>query len=93
MTLIKQLQACKFSLQEIRQIFNSPGGEKAAAVADVMEQVTTDLDRLKKLIQENLASASAANQPALRLAAAAALQKATGLCCLLVTVMQDTPIL
>ena len=93
MTLIKQLQACKFSLQEIRQIFNSPGGEKAAAVADVMEQVTTDLDRLKKLIQENLASASAANQPALRLAAAAALQKATGLCSLLVTVMQDTPIL
>ena len=93
MTLIKQFQARKLSLQEIRQILNSPGGQKEISVVEVMEQVTSDLERLKKLIQETRSSASPADQPAVRVVATEALQRATGLCSLLVTLLQDMPLL
>jgi DNA-binding transcriptional MerR regulator len=91
--LIKQLQGRKFSLQEIRQVLNSPGGRKAGSAVELMEQVTTDLDRLQGLIQETRSSSYATDQPVLRAVATAALQKATGLCSLLVTLLQDIPVL
>lgn len=93
MTLIKQFQARKLSLQEIRQILNSPGGQKATSVVEVMEQVTIDLERLQNLIQKTRPSTSQADQPAVRVVATEALQKATGLCSLLVTLLQDMPLL
>ena len=91
--LIKQLQARKFSLQEIRQILNSPHGQKATSAVEILEQVMIDLDRLQNLIQKTRSSTSTADQPAMRVVAAEALQKATGLCSLLVTFLQDMPLL
>ena len=93
MTLIKTFQARKLSLQEIRQIFNSPGGQKDTSAVEVMERVALDLERLQKLIQETRSSASPADQPAVRIVATEALQKATGLCSLLVTLLQDIPLI
>ena len=93
MALIKQLQARKFSLQEIGQILNSPNGQKATSTVEILEQVTIDLDRLQNLIQKTRSSTSSADQPAMRVVATEALQKATGLCSLLVTFLQDMPLL
>ena len=93
MTLIKQFQARKLSLQEIREILNSPGSQKATSVVEVMAQVTSNVERLQKLIQETRSSASPADQPAARVVATEALQRATGLCSLLVTLLQEMPIL
>jgi len=93
MTLIKTFQARKLSLQEIGQILNSPGGQKDTSVVEVMERVALDLERLQKLIQETRSSASPADQPAVRIVATEALQKATGLCSLLVTLLQDIPLI
>jgi DNA-binding transcriptional MerR regulator len=91
MALIKQLQARKFSLQEIRQILNSPNGQKATPAVEILEQVMIDLDRLQKLIQQTCSSTSTADRPAMRVVVTEALQKATGLCSLLVTFLQDMP--
>ncbi len=91
MSLIKTFQARKLSLQEIRQILNSSGGQKDTSAVEVMERVALDLERLQKVIHETRSSASPSDQPAVRLVATEALQKATGLCSLLVTVLQDMP--
>jgi len=91
--LIKQLQGRKFSLQEIRRVLQSPGGRKAVSAVELMEQVTTDLNRLQSLIQKTRSPAYATDQPALRAVATEALQKATGLCSLLVALLQDIPVL
>jgi DNA-binding transcriptional MerR regulator len=91
--LIKQLQATKFSLQEIRQILEANGRQGARCAVKAMERVASDLEKLRNLIQETRSTALATNQPAMRLAAAEALQKATALCSLLVTLLQDIPLL
>ena len=93
MALIKQLQARKFSLQEIGQVLNSPNEQKATSAAEILEQVMIDLDRLQNLIQKTRSSVSSADQSAMRVVATEALQKATGLCSLLVTFLQDMPLL
>jgi MerR family copper efflux transcriptional regulator len=91
--LIKQLQARKFSLQEIRQILDSNSRENAPSAVEAMERVASDLEKLRNLIQETRSAALATSQPAMRLVAAEALQKATALCSLLVTLLQDMPLL
>jgi len=87
LALIKQLQARKFSLQEIRQVLDS--GTKGVSVSplEMIERVITELERLRNLVQETRSSALAANQPAMHAVAAEALQKATALCSLLVTLL------
>jgi MerR family copper efflux transcriptional regulator len=90
-TLIKQLQSRKFSLQEIRQALQSDQDPNTASVAGAMEKVAVDLEKLQNLIQETRLSASAADQPAVRAIATEALQRATTLCSLLVTVLQELP--
>jgi DNA-binding transcriptional MerR regulator len=92
LALIKQLQARKFSLQEISQILNSSSGQKSTSAAQTLEQVMIDLDRLQNLIQKSRSSASFGDPSAMRVAATEALQKATGLCSLLVTLLQDMPL-
>jgi DNA-binding transcriptional MerR regulator len=89
--LIKQLQAQKFSLQEIRQALETNGGRNTAPPAGAMEQVALDLERLQASIEEIRSSALALNQPAIRAVAAEALQRATGLCTVLVTILHDMP--
>jgi MerR family copper efflux transcriptional regulator len=89
--LIKQLQAQKFSLQEIRQALEMNGSRNPASSAEAMEQVALDLERLQASIEEIRSSASALNQPAIRAVAAEALQRATGLCSILVTILHDMP--
>lgn len=92
-TLIKQLQARKFSLQEIRQILESSSRENAPSAVEAMERVASDLEKLRILVQETRSAALVTDQPAIRLVAAEALQKATTLCTLLVTLLQDMPLL
>ena len=91
--LIKQLQTRKFSLQEIRQVLDSSKGQNKFSAMEVIERVTVDLDRLQSLVRQTHPLGSAMGQPALRTVATEALQKATGLCSLLVTLLQDIPIL
>lgn len=91
--LIKQLKARKFSLQEIRRVLYSQSGPKATSAVEVIEQVTLDLDRLQNLIQKTRSSTSTADQPAMRIVSTEALQKATGICSLLVAFLQDMPLL
>jgi MerR family copper efflux transcriptional regulator len=90
-TLIKQLQARKFTLQEIRQALQSSRNPKAASAVGAMERVAIDLEKLQNLIGETRLSASAVDQPAVRAMATAALQRATALCSLLVGVLQELP--
>jgi DNA-binding transcriptional MerR regulator len=91
--LIKQLQASKFSLQEIRQILDANSRGNTPSAVEAMERVARDLEKLRNLIQETRSTALATNQPAMRLVAAEALQKATALCSLLMTLLQDRPLL
>jgi len=91
-SLIKHLQARKFSLQEIRQALNSGGKQKASAALETLEMVTADLERLRYLVRETRYSALTIDQPALRAITTEALQKATGLCSLLVTLLHDMPL-
>jgi DNA-binding transcriptional MerR regulator len=91
--LIKRLQARKFSLQEIRQVLDSNGRQNIPPAVECMEQVNNDLERLRHLVQETRSSALAADQPAMRAVATEALQKATALSSLLVTLLQDMPFL
>jgi MerR family copper efflux transcriptional regulator len=90
-SLIKQLQAKKFSLQEIRGVLESDGRKDGRSVTEAMEQVALDLEKLRALVEERRSSTSALNQPALRAAATETLQRATALCSMLVTVLQDFP--
>ena len=89
--LIKQLQAQKFSLQEIRQALGMNGSRNNASSAKAMERVALDLERLQASIEEIRSSALALNQPAIRAVATEALQRATGLCSVLVTILHDMP--
>ena len=91
--LIKRLQARKFSLQEIRRVLDSNGRQNIPPAVECLEQVNNDLERLRHLVQETRPSALAAEQPAMRAVATEALQKATALCSLLVTLLQDMPLL
>ena len=90
--LIKQLQAKKFSLQEIRQILESPSNPEATSAVEALEQIAMDLERLNHLLVDNHASAKVVNTPAMRAVATDALQKATGLCTLLVSLLQEMPL-
>jgi DNA-binding transcriptional MerR regulator len=89
--LIKQLQAQKFSLQEIRQALETNGSRNTAPSAETVAQVALDLERLQASIEEIRSSALALNQPAIRAVATEALQRATGLCSVLVTILHDMP--
>ncbi len=91
--LIKRLQKRKFSLQEIRQVLDSNGTQNILPAVESLERVNSDLERLRHLVQETRPSALAAEQPAMRVVATEALQKATALCSLLVTLLQDMPLL
>jgi DNA-binding transcriptional MerR regulator len=90
-SLIKQLQAKKFSLQEIRQAMELNGKQNAVSPAEVMEQVTLELERLQAAIVEIRSSTSVLDQPAIRAIATEALQRATALCSVLVTILHDMP--
>jgi MerR family copper efflux transcriptional regulator len=91
-SLIKQLQTRKFSLQEIRQILNARGNGNGIPALEAMEQVAIDLERLQSLVEEaRPVTVSELNQPAVRTVATQALQRATTLCSLLVTLLQDLP--
>lgn len=90
--LIKQLQAKKFSLQEIRQILESPVNSKALLAVEALEQMTSDLERFHRIVAENHAAAKAVHTPAMRAVATDALQKATGLCTMLVSLLQEMPL-
>ena len=90
-SLIRQLQANKFSLQEIRQVLDSSSGKDIAPAVEAMEKVALDLKRLQSLVKGTRSSAPMLNQPAIRALATEALQRATTLCSVLVTLLQDLP--
>ena len=90
-SLIRQLQANKFSLQEIRQVLDSSSGKDIAPAVDAMEKMALDLKRLQSLVKNTRSSASLLNQPALGALAREALQRATALCSVIVTLLQDLP--
>jgi len=90
--LIKQLQIKKFSLQEIRQILESEANPKTSSAVEAMEQISLDLERLRNIVLENHWAAKSANMQAMRAVATDALQKATGLCALLINLLQEMPL-
>jgi MerR family copper efflux transcriptional regulator len=90
-SLIKQLQAKKFSLQEIRQALEKNGKRGRISPAEVMEEVTLELKRLQASIKEIRSSASLLDRPAIRAVATKALQRATALCSVVVTLLNDMP--
>ena len=90
-SLIKQLQANKFSLQEIRQVLDSSDKKNGASAVGAMEKMALDLKRLQNLVKDTRSSASLLNQPAVRALATEALQRATTLCSVLVALLQDLP--
>ena len=57
--LIKQLQAQKFSLQEIRRVLRPDGPPNALSAAEAIERVTIDLEKLRNFVQEARSSALA----------------------------------
>lgn len=87
--LIKQLQARRFSLQEIRNVLNSRARKKIPSAIETLEKINLDLERLRKLVQETKSSAAVADPAIMRTMATEALQKATGLCSLLIALLQD----
>ena len=90
-SLIKQLQASKFSLQEIRQVLHSSEKKDGASTVEAMEKMALDLKRLQNLVTDTDSSASILNQPAIRALATEALQRATALCSVLAALLQDLP--
>ncbi len=91
-SLVKQLQAKKFSLQEIRQALDSGNRKDDTSAVESMEQVALDLEKLQNRVEESRSSASLGDQPAIRAIATEALQKATALCSVLITLLQDMPL-
>lgn len=93
--IIKQLQVQKFSLKEIRQILDKNYCQRNGSGLEIMEEVTISLDRLQKLIKK-MGAGNFGNltnpEPAMRILATQALQKATALCSMLVTFLQEIPI-
>jgi len=90
-SLIKQLQDNKFSLQEIRQVLDSSSRKDVSSAVETMEKMALDLKRLQNLVKNTRSSASRLNQPAIGALAREALQRATALCSVLVTLLQDLP--
>jgi len=90
-SLIKQLQVNKFSLQEIRQVLDSSGRKGVTSAVEAMEKMALDLKRLQSLVKNTRSSASLLNQPAIGALATEAIQRATALCSVLVTLLQDLP--
>jgi len=93
--LIRQLQKRKFSLQEIRSVLDSSDRKKTPPVVEVLERINMDLEKLRGLVQETKSSPSSTaweNPALMRLMVTEALQKATGLCSLLVTLLKDQPL-
>lgn len=90
-SLIKQLQAKKFSLLEIRQALDTSRDRKNGSPAEAIEQVALDLERLQASIEGIGTSVSALDQRAIRTVATEALQRATALCSVLVTILHDMP--
>jgi len=64
--LIKQLQAKKFSLQEIRQILESPSNPEAASAVEALEQIAVDLERIQHIVLENKEAAKGDDKPDMR---------------------------
>ncbi len=89
--LIKQLQARKLSLQEIRRVLDA-GSRSASAAMETMEHVALELERLRGLVQKTETLPSALEQPAMRAIATEALQRATALSSLLVSLLQEMPL-
>ncbi len=89
--LIKQLQARKFSLGEIRKALDAARGPNAHSAVESMEKIAFDLDRLRELAGQTRSAASGL-EPVMRVMATQALQKATALCSVLVTLIQDLPL-
>ena len=89
--LIKQFQARKFSLQDIRNVLNSNDLKKTPSAMEALEKINFDLERLRGLVQETKSSAVMADPAIMRVMATEALQKATGLCSLLIALLQDKP--
>ncbi len=58
---------------------------------EAMEKVSLDLDKLQNLINDTKTSTSLLDQPAVRALTTEALQKATALCSVLVTILQEMP--
>jgi DNA-binding transcriptional MerR regulator len=90
--LIKQLQAKKFSLQEIRQILESSPNPETPSAVETMEQIAMDLDRLRNRVLEAHAAAKNVSAEAMHTVATDALKKATGLCTLIVSLLQEMPL-
>jgi len=57
-----------------------------------LEQFAVDLERLHPIVLANQAAAKGVDTPAMRTVATDALQKATGLCTLLVSLLQEMPL-
>jgi len=91
--LIKQLQARKFSLQEIRNVLNSSDRKKSPSALETLKKINLDLERLRELVQRTKSTAVIADPAIMRTMATEALQKATGLCSLLIALLQDKPFL
>jgi len=90
-TVIKQLQARKFSLQEIRRVLDSGDQKDGSSALEILEQVALDLEKLHFQVEQTRRKAFPLNQPAMRAVATEALQKATALTSILVTMLQDLP--
>jgi DNA-binding transcriptional MerR regulator len=92
-SLIRQLQARKFSLQEIGRILQASERRPVASAVEAIERVNSDLERLQEVVQRSRSAATAGDPSALRVIATEALQKAMALSGLLVTLLQDQPLI
>ena len=72
--------------------FGIPFEPEAASAVEALEQIAVDLERLHHIVLENHAAAKGVDTPAMRTVATDALQKATGLCALLVSLLQEMPL-
>lgn len=90
-SVIKQLQTRKFSLQEIRRVLDSYDRKEGTSPVEAMEQVALELEKLQLQVEQTRGKTLPLNQPAMRAVATEALQKATALSSILVTLLQDLP--
>ena len=93
LSLIRQLQARKYSLQEIRRILHASERKPVASAMAAIERVSSDLEILQEVVQKSRSAAAAGDPSALRAIATEALQKALALSALLVTLLQDQPLM
>ena len=93
LSLIRQLQGRKYSLQEIRRILHASERWPVASAVEAIERVGADLERLQEVVQKSRSAAAAGDPSVLRAIATEALQKAMALSALLVTFLQDQPLI